>query len=88
MPPAEWIIARVCEEFAIDPLRAVWVIDHAPLGLVEEILALRAYANTYQALQDAHSDTKTQRRLYDTPAGQLVAEIELRIAQRRRGTET
>ena len=41
------MISRVCEEFDIDPVRALWVMDHAPAGMIADILELRAYAATW-----------------------------------------
>lgn len=78
--PPEWVISRIAEEFSTDPLRALWLMDHAPLGLIETILDLRAYAETYSAIRGARGDAKTQERLYETPAGKLVLEIEAEMA--------
>lgn len=72
-------MSRVCEEFSIDPIRALWVLDNAPAGLVADILELRAYAATWQALQQA-GDAKARSRIYATPAGKRVVEIEAALA--------
>jgi hypothetical protein len=77
------VISRVCEEFDIDPVRALWVMDHAPAGMIADILELRAYAATWQALGQA-GDAKGRNRIYATPAGQRVAEIEAELARARR----
>ena len=71
----------MCEEFSIDPLRALWVIENSPPGLIEDILDLRAYAATWQSLHAARGDGKAQRRIYDTPAGRQVLEIETELAR-------
>jgi len=82
--PIEWTISRIAEEFSTDPVRALWLIDNAPLGLIETILDLRAYAGAWEALRSARGDAKTQTRIYDTPAGKLVLEIEADLARAHR----
>lgn len=79
--PPEWIVSRVCEEFALDPIRAIWVMEHAPLGLIDSIIELRAYAGTWRAIHDAAGDEKRQSALYATPIGQQVLEIESDFAR-------
>ena len=77
------MISRVCEEFDIDPVRALWVMDHAPAGMIADILELRAYAATWQALAGA-GDAKARNRIYATPLGKRVAEIEAELARAKR----
>lgn len=54
-PPVEWIISRVCEEFHVDPLRAVqlWRRNRA---LVVAVMDLRAYARAYDRVDRARDD--------------------------------
>jgi len=84
----EWVMSRVCEEFAIDPVRAVWVVEHAPLGLIETILDLRAYARTWGQLREARGNTKAQTSIYETASGQQVLEIEAEIVAEARAART
>lgn len=54
-PPSEWIISRVCEEFHVDPVRAVKVWRRNR-PLVVAVLDLRAYARAYDRVERAQDD--------------------------------
>lgn len=74
--PYEWIIGIVCEEFHLSPSQALWEIENAPVGLIRDILELRGFARTKQALEAAKG-TKREAELYETPSGALVLAVEL-----------
>ncbi len=78
------MLSRVCDEFSIDPLRALRVIENSPPGLIEDILELRAYAATWQAIRSAQGDGTAQRRIYNSPSGRQVLAIEAELAREAR----
>lgn len=64
--PSEWWVSVVCEAFSCTPLVALGEIQHAPAGLLEDILELRAYARVKHEMQQA-----TEHR-GDMPTGPLA----------------
>lgn len=51
----------MCEEFHIPPRAAVEELEHAPVGLIGDILELRAYARA-KAVYDATEDERDLER--------------------------
>lgn len=84
----EWGLSRILEEFpALTPQRALrdltsGAVQEPPTWLYEEMLALRAFARTYEALEAAkrRKDDDEQSRLYSTFWGRAVLEAEARAA--------
>lgn len=74
MPPDDWLISRVCEEFGVSPSEAV----QQPVALTLRIMELRAYARAKEAVERAQSEddaTEWQKT--------VVFETMEEIAQRR-----
>lgn len=66
--PDEWLLSRICEEFNCTPAEAV----EQPLGLVLDILELRAYARAKDQLDRAKSEADVPR----TAAVERVFEVQ------------
>ncbi len=74
------MISRVCEEFHCLPSQAIEEMEAAPLNLVFDIIALRAYAETKHRIDTAKSDSDLPRSaLVDT-----VIEIQAEIIEENR----
>lgn len=68
IPPPEWLISRVCEEFGCLPSEAVRELMEDPTQLALDILELRAYARAKAALEQAE-------RPEDVPRTRMVEEV-------------
>lgn len=62
----------MCEEFHCSPIEALNNLEHAPMGLIEDILELRGYAAAKHTI-----DTSAKKAdVPDTPAVNLVMDIQ------------
>lgn len=68
-------MSRFCEEFHCLPSAAVREWDRAPVGLLEGLLELRAYAGAYQVYTTAQKKSDLPR----SPLIDLVREIEFAL---------
>lgn len=66
--PFEWIISRICEEFNCLPSAALRELMNDPAQMAIDIMELRAYARTKEAIDNAHSDK-------DIPASPMVDQV-------------
>jgi hypothetical protein len=76
--PYEWLVSRVCESFSCTPPVAEELLETDP-EMVLDILQLRAYAETKQALDRAQDEKQA-------PKGEmadLVMAIEYELMQAR-----
>lgn len=71
-----FLIGRICEEFHCRPTEAVAELDELPADFVEEILEMRAYAET-KALVDR--EAAAGRPVPTTRLAQLVMDIEFAL---------
>lgn len=63
--PFEWLVSRACEEFSCLPSQAVRELLDDPQQLALDVMELRAYARTKDALDNA-------KRPEDEPSGPMV----------------
>ena len=70
MPPSSpaWIVHRYCEEFGCGITQAMYDLENAPHGLIFEVLDLRAFVRTKNAL-DNTKETK------DAPTGLMADRV-------------
>lgn len=54
MPPDEWLISRICEEFGCTPLEAI----EQPLGLALTIMEMRSYAAAKRLVDGSKDDSQ------------------------------
>ena len=64
MPPDEWLISRICEEFHCTPLEAL----EQPLELTLDIIGLRAYSEAKQMIDT----TEDKANLPQSPMIEMV----------------
>lgn len=84
MPPDEWLISRVCEEFHCRPSQAQLELDN-DTGLVFTILHLRSLAAAKRELDSAAAQ---DRQVTMTPAIGHVLLLEAEAMKRARATPT
>lgn len=75
MPPA-LRLARLCQEFHIDPVRALQLDQETPPGWIDRVLEARAFAEA-KILVDGTQDRK---HLPESPWIDWVHETELAVA--------
>ena len=75
--PVEWFLSRLCEEFHCLPSEALKEWEHAPCGLLETIIKMRAFAVT-KAMCDRAKKAEDRP---DTPLAHLLTEIEFEFAE-------
>ena len=66
------MISRVCEEFGCLPSQALTEIENAPVGLIEDIMAMRALVATKYELDHAKSSADAP----ESPMVDLIFEFE------------
>ena len=76
MPPEEWLISRICEEFQCLPSEAI----NEPLLLCLRIIEQRAYARA----KDIVDHTEKASDLPNNAMVEMVQDIEFDIAQEAR----
>lgn len=81
MPPFEWLVSRVCEEFHCLPSEAVNELMDDPSHMALDIIELRAYAVAKNMLDKAQSD----KDIPDGPIIDRVFEIQAEVLKRKRG---
>ena len=64
VPPDEWMVSRVCEEFHCTPAEAL----DQPYDLTMTVMHMRAYASAKQALEQA-------KRQSDVPITPIVRQV-------------
>lgn len=68
------MVSIVCEAFHCLPSAAVAELQHAPAGLIEDVLELRAYAHA-KRLYDQANRAGQLNELEDSPALNTVREV-------------
>jgi hypothetical protein len=71
------MVSVVCEAFHCLPSAALHELQHAPAGLVDDVLELRAYRNAKQAYERACA---SKQDISEDPMTKRVIEIEAEIA--------
>jgi hypothetical protein len=85
-PPFEWVVSRVCEEFHVDPIRAldVWRRNRA---LVVAVMDLRAYARAYDRVDRARDDEQFAGDVYvDKVLANAGRKLRAAVARRKANT--
>lgn len=82
IPPDEWLISRVCEEFHCRPSDAQRELDH-DTGLVWTILRLRSLAAAKREIDTAAAQNRDITKTM-TPAIRQVLSLEAEAAMQRR----
>lgn len=83
MPPAEWAIVRICEEFACLPSEAEAELERLPAGMVMDLLQIKAFMHALQTTEQ----TRDWSTLPKTPMFDLAQDwITERIKARLQGT--
>lgn len=86
--PTALVLSRICEEFKVDPIRAIELIEDDPDQWVFQIMEVRGYTRAKDAWDhaqgDSEADQKRRQELLADKIVQEVVEMEFILAEERR----
>lgn len=81
VPPDEWFISRICEEFGCTPSEAM----KQDALLVTDIMELRKYSAAKAAIEDPQSDEESLKGISDEMKDLVFGNIQRAIDEGKRG---